>query len=309
MRARCTWLLACAVLAGCPGPDTPPDAQTDGAGPDAPLTAPYLPLGPDLPEAPAPPALPSLTPCPDRFRESLVAPDVTVCEPWPDGDAPAACAEDSAHFPGEPGCTRLGSSCPAPGEWATDLPSDRPVFYVRAGATGGDGSRTTPFAMISDAATAALRSGSPAVVALARGTYDERPTIINDTTLWGACASDTRITSSTIRTDCCGGILTLIAEAGRVVGAREVTVGSGPLDTGPSAGGLNASAIMVQTSTDADIEHVIVEDVDGPGILLREWSHARVRSAVVRRTALGRQSGGRQRLLRVLAGVVPCRHP
>ena len=64
------------------------------------------------------------------------------CEPWP-GGAPEDCGADEAHFPGEPGCVRVGSACPA-GGLPEGLPSDRPVVYVRAAATGGDGTVASP---------------------------------------------------------------------------------------------------------------------------------------------------------------------
>ena len=98
------------------------------------------------PEPPAPPEPPVLTPCPEGWREVPAdGPDgIATCDPWPEG-GPDECGDDEAHFPGEPGCTRIGTACPE-GDWAEDLPTDREVVYVLAGAPeGGGGSRDAPF--------------------------------------------------------------------------------------------------------------------------------------------------------------------
>src|SRR5262245_48240963 len=95
---------------------------SDG-GADAAVDAPVVstPTPPAPPEAPAPA---TLTPCPMGWREIAPAgPDeVATCDPWPVG-GPLDCPSiDEAHFPGEPGCSRIGTACPA-GEWADDLPA------------------------------------------------------------------------------------------------------------------------------------------------------------------------------------------
>lgn len=110
-------------------------------------------------DTPEPPTLPELTPCPEGWTqiEPLGDDDVGVCEPWPDGSpaaapsvipcpegwrevredgvegvvachpwpegGPRSCGIDEAHFPGDPGCTRVGTACPG-GDWADDLPTD-----------------------------------------------------------------------------------------------------------------------------------------------------------------------------------------
>ncbi len=170
-----------------------------------------------------PPASPALTPCPEGWNE--VAPeeegDVTTCDPWP-GSGPAImtpclegwheveddgvitcdpwpeggpdeCAEDEAHFPGESGCTRIGTSCPE-GSWAEDLPVDRSILYVLAGApTGGEGTEESPFGSVNDALAIAEEG---AIVALSKGSFDESVRLRNGVTLWGACVAETVLTCS-----------------------------------------------------------------------------------------------------------------
>jgi hypothetical protein len=102
---------------------------------------------------------------------------------------------DEAHFPGEPGCVLLGTACSPTDDWATDLPTDRPVYYVRAGAPGGGtGTRDAPFRTI---ATAAAWAASGSVIAVAKGTYDEEIYVPAGVTLWGACVAETLLLAST----------------------------------------------------------------------------------------------------------------
>src|SRR5687767_3202835 len=140
-----------------------------------------------------PVAPPSMGPCPKGWREVVDATGVTTCDPWPES-GPEDCSGDEAHFPGEPGCARLGSACPtAPDEYATDLPAGGTIFFVRAGAIGGDGSRALPYGSISSAIAGA---GSDAIIAIAPGEYDEILRLPSGVTLWGACVAGTRLTSS-----------------------------------------------------------------------------------------------------------------
>src|SRR5688572_30778703 len=138
---------------------------------------------------PEPPRLdqlktPMMTPCPAGWREVPPAESglpAAVCEPFPSGGG-TICAIDQAHFPGTEGCARVGSECSSD-EWASDLPSDRTVIYVRPGAAG-NGTRSAPYGSIA-AAIAATADG--AVIALAKGAYDEAVAIDKAVTLWGAC--------------------------------------------------------------------------------------------------------------------------
>ncbi len=155
---------------------------------------PTPPLGPvkeglPLPAEPSSPNAPRLTPCPSGWREVGTAP--VACEPWPDGGA-QVCADQEAHFAGEPGCARVGTACPT-GDFPEGLPVDRPVLYVlQAAAPGGDGSRATPFASL----IAALGVAGPStIIALGRGTYTTDGPLPAQTTVWGACVASTTLTA------------------------------------------------------------------------------------------------------------------
>jgi hypothetical protein len=180
--------LTATACSGKNGSDT--DTSTDGSTDVLEESDGSGPAPPALPEAPAPPAL---TPCPDGWRE-VEDPDngAVTCNPWPEGGA-HECADDEAHFPGEPGCTTIGTPCGS-GDWATDLPTDRTIIYVRAGEpSGGDGSETSPYATIAEAMGDA---GPGDVVTLSKGTFDEIVTIAGGVTLWGACTAETLVTCS-----------------------------------------------------------------------------------------------------------------
>lgn len=65
-------------------------------------------------DAGSPLADPALAPCPEGWAEAPGPLGVLVCEPWPLGHRDD-CAFDEAHFPGGPGCERIGTACPADG--------------------------------------------------------------------------------------------------------------------------------------------------------------------------------------------------
>lgn len=181
------------MIEACDGSGTPPMAPAD-AGTDAGDAA--LPARAELPRIPwlsdgVPPiAPPALTPCPDGWRV-VEAAGTSVCEPWPAAGA-ARCVGGQAHFPGEPGCRTIGSACPA-GDFPVGLPTDRPVLYVRPGATGGDGSMTLPFGTLAEALGAAAPDS---VIALAKGRF-EGDALLDHVTLIGACAAQTIVFSTT----------------------------------------------------------------------------------------------------------------
>jgi len=133
----------------------------------------------------AAPALPDFGECPVGWRQvpHATIPDLVVCDPWPEG-GPADCAPHEAHFPGEPGCIRVGTVCPADG-WPADLPP-ADVVYVRADApAGGDGTRADPFRTVSEGVDAVVESGT---VAVAVGEYVEPIVLARGLTILGACA-------------------------------------------------------------------------------------------------------------------------
>ena len=154
------------------------------------------------PTSPSPPAVPApaqLTPCPPGWREmaSPVTGEVVTCEPWPQGGL-QTCPQDSAHFPGTPGCSRIGSDCPA-GEWPEGLPTNRPVRYVRAGGgAGGNGSQASPFG---SAGAALVTATAGTILALGKGTFDEAVLLPAQITLWGACVAQTHLSISGVGTN------------------------------------------------------------------------------------------------------------
>ena len=212
MRTPAQWAISFVVVsffAACSSdPVDQPDAATDGdadADADFEVALPVLTPCPDgweevPPEEeggvttcdPWPGSSPVvMTPCPEGWRE-VEDDGVVTCDPWPEG-GPHECAEDEAHFPGEPGCSRIGTECPD-GNWAEDLPDDRPILYVLAGApAGGEGTQESPFGSIHEALEVAEEG---TVVALSKGTFDEAVRLRNGITLWGACVAETMITCS-----------------------------------------------------------------------------------------------------------------
>lgn len=230
---------------------------------------PWLAAGaPDVapPAAVAPPVLT----CPSGWREVPPDPAVpgspAVCDAWPAaGRAACDATAGLAHFPGEPGCARIGTACAADG-WPTDLPAGRPVLHVRAGAAaGGDGSRAAPFARIADA-IAAARGGPPgAVIALAVGRHAEEVTVPAGVAIWGACASDTVVVGSY------DDIAATLRPAGPGVEIRNVRVAG------------DRPGIRVGPGASAHVEDVIVDAVLGNGIWV-SGGDLTARSILVRET-------------------------
>jgi hypothetical protein len=226
------------TLAAC-GDGAP--APTPDAGADAGLVI-------------APPSPPVLTPCPAGWREVADATGLVTCDPWPATGYRTDCAWDEAHFPGTPGCTRVGTACPADG-WPADLPADRVIVYVDDGAAaGGDGaSRASAFTTIGAAITAAP---SGAIIAVATGLYDEAVSVGAGMTVWGACVSGTRIVTSA-PADADAALLF----AGDGAGARNLGI-DGPQRPGIVAIGMNAISI----------EAVVVAGARGFGLFLKGGS-------------------------------------
>lgn len=143
-------------------------------------------------QAPLPPNL-SPEQCPDGWgrgettidRGPILGPLVQAyCQP----PARQRCGPHQMQAAGDHECHEVGAACPAEG-FAT-VTATR-VSYVRAGASGGNGSRQAPFGTIAEA-LAAL-NGDPGVVALAAGRYPESVTLRGAVDLIGACASATEI--------------------------------------------------------------------------------------------------------------------
>ncbi len=211
------WIVIVAMVMACscgPGARPAGDADADSDA-DAEATLPAPPVLTPCPEGwrevppeeeggvttcdPWPGSSPvNLTPCPEGWR-AVEGDGVVTCDPWPE-DGPQDCAEDEAHFPGEPGCTRIGTACPE-GSWAEDLPDEGEILYVLAGAAeGGEGTREAPFGTIAEAIDAARDIDGRVVIALSKGTFDESVRLPNEVTLWGACVAQTIVTCSSYNT-------------------------------------------------------------------------------------------------------------
>ena len=220
------WLVL--ALFGCGG-DPAPDAGVD-AGRDARVTV----APPDVPwldESAPPVAPPALAPCPDGWREVPSSDDgPATCDPYPEGGA-RGCPAGETHFPGEPGCAPIGSACPS-GEWADGLPDDGSVLFVRAGASGGDGTRAAPFGAIRDALPLATVGTT---IALSAGRFTETFAMPASVTLRGACARDTVIVPDV-------GLGRLRVEVAGVT-LRDLTIEDAG-DTGVEVRGPDASATL-----------------------------------------------------------------
>lgn len=251
------------MLAACSGGGGASIRADGGAGGDAGGG----PVGPDWLDPPAPPALPSLLPCPDGFRE-VGDGELVTCEPWPEGGR-QLCSAGEAHFVGTPGCAPVGTACPA-GDFPESLPTDGAVFFVRAGAAaGGDGSQARPFATLAAgvaAARAAATSG-PRIAALSKGTHLGNVTVPSGVEVRGACAAETFVTMPSA-TDYDAAIR--VRERGATV--RDLTI-TGSVSVG----------VTVQDGGELALDGVVIERATTAG-LLSVGSTVTARRVVVRAT-------------------------
>jgi len=233
---RCA-LAACLVfVTGCPGE---PEGAGDAGAVDGALATDAMAV--IAPERVAPPML---GPCAEGWRE--VVGDPATCEPWP-ASGRKECATGEAHFPGSAACETIGTPC-TEDPWASDLPAEASVRYVRAGAAaGGDGTRDTPFATIASALVGA-RAGD--VIALSKGTFDEAVTVPSGITLWGACTAETRVASSAPSS-----MLASVDLRGRDAAIRNLQIG-----------GARLGVIAQAATTAARLEGVLVTRAVGVGI-------------------------------------------
>lgn len=137
------------------------------------------PAAPAPPMEPVRPELPRFGPCPTGWSEqSSGFSAMTYCVP----PALQTCPSGSTHLLGDAGCEPVGATCS--GEFASELPAGRTVWFVRPGSSG-DGSLGAPFGTIDEALTAAVDGD---VVALSRGTHAGGVTVSRSVDLVGACA-------------------------------------------------------------------------------------------------------------------------
>ena len=261
-------------------PDPLPDAATDGdadADADFEVALPVLTPCPDgweevPPEEeggvttcdPWPGSSPVvMTPCPEGWRE-VEDDGVVTCDPWPEG-GPHECAEDEAHFPGEPGCSRIGTVCPE-GNWAEDLPEDGTVLYVLAGApAGGEGTQESPFGSIRETQYVAEQG---TIVALSKGTFDEAVRLRIGVTLWGACVAETVVTCSTPSSD-----TGTVSVGGRDTVIRNLQIGGNRMGV----------TVMGSLSLSLRIEDVLITRSEAFGVVVSN-ARATGRSVVIRGT-------------------------
>jgi hypothetical protein len=256
-------LFACAACSAAPkARENPTDGGT--TAPDAGSQEIDAAIEIAAPVPPADPALPNLGPCPTGWRTLDVATTddrhATACDPFPEGGA-HTCSDDQAHFPGEPDCAQIGTACPA-GEYPEGLPANRRILYVRTGTqTGGDGTRSSPYATISDA-LAAARAGT--IVAIGKGTFDEELVPPQGVTLWGACVRETILTRS------------VAVQNSAVVVAVEASIGVRNLAiTGPRPG-------VWAPGGSARVEDVVIRRTAGFGMIATDGG--RIEAAGVRIT-------------------------
>lgn len=245
------YLVLCALAAGCSSSETAAPSTSSTPPVDAGTTAPAEPA------APATAALPCLA---GWHEVPGVAGGPATCDPWPAG-GPASCAVDEAHFPGEPGCRRVGAACPA-GEWA-DAPATGSVLYVRAGgAAGGDGSQALPFATIDEAIAAATSSTT---ILLGKGKHVgglvvQKPSI----TFRGACVLETEIAKTTDTT------------ATVQVGDSDVHLEN------VRVSGAHGGVLALFGGTDLTLDGVVVEKAAIAGLSVQDGAHVTATDLVVR---------------------------
>ncbi|MCZ7679748.1 MAG: hypothetical protein M5U28_13695 [Sandaracinaceae bacterium] len=191
------------------------------------------------------------------------------CEPWPDGHQ--SCTGAREHFPGEAACRAIGASCPAAGEWAADLPASGTILYVRAGATGGTGTRASPFGTLAAALAEAALRAPPVVVALAQGSYAGDITLAPGVTLWGACTEGTRVDAASAAVNVraapasalrnlrlSGGVTSVESPASAQLTLDRVLIEGASVGVSVAGGTLDASDLVVRGMTGGAARGVVV---------------------------------------------------
>ena len=281
------WFLSVA----CDGASVPPAAGDGGvAGDDASANADAGTIGiePAPPLSPSPPRLA----CPPGWWSRNLD-GVIACEPYTFARQP--CEGAMMQLPGEAACRPIGSPCPS-GAFPDDLPTDRPLLYVRADADpDGDGSQERPFAGIRSA-IAATRDPAT-VIAVAKGRYAEPWFAAGSVEVRGACAGETIIETPPMTAT------TTISVLGGDVALRDLSI------TGPargielSGGTLELRGVFIDDTWERGIrisngahlvaDELVVRGVDGSGVgqngegLIVDRSG----SAVVRRSSFDRNHG------------------
>jgi len=250
-------LLAASVSCGGDGPPTVPDGSVDGAGPDADSAVVDI-------QPPAAPAPVVLTPCPPDWRE--VGDSPVRCDPWPATGRDTTCADDEAHFPGEPGCRTVGAACPTDG-WPTDLPASGVVYVRQGGSEMGTGERDRPYASLAYALSV-IAPGT--ILALAPGRYGSTWFSIDELTVRGTCAAQTVFHGS--------GLAYGVGVTARGVRIQDISVES----TGEVG-------LTIRAATDVELSGIVIDDTGPVGLRIEEASTVVAEDIVVRdvTTAVG----------------------
>lgn len=226
-----------------------------------PCEPPEDPVPPNLPGPNGGPLLPALEPCPTGWVAREI-PDLggsnvplVICDPFPNGAI--VCGDGEAVLPGQGGCTRIAPECPS-GDFPEDLPTDRPVAYVRAGARGGDGTRARPFGRIEDALS---QSPIGAAIAVGTGRYEERVSLRNGATLIGACPESVRILATSP-----GPAIEASLDGGAI--ERLTIVAS-------------STAVSIADSSRLELTGVVVSSSDGGGIAVGPRGALTARSLLI----------------------------
>lgn len=262
---------------------------------------------PNEPAAPAPvlpPVAPNpanLGPCPANWSETTETDGLSFCRP-------AARLSPETCLPGtwQPlyaaGCVPHGPRCPL-GDWPGNLPSDRPVLYVRPGASQGDGSQAAPFGTIAQALASAPAG---ALLALSKGTFDGQVVLQTPgITLFGACVAQTHITGA--GTD----LITVEAEN---VTVQNLSVAGPRTAIASNATGLSLQSLHVQVGAfsgiylaggQAELQDVRISGGPGRGLIAAQGARLTARGLSIERSAAGVVLDGAQADLTDLAITEP----
>ena len=269
MRSRAA-LFVVFALAAC---DSPGSESADAStAPDAVVTT--------EPIAPTPPRL---TPCPDGWSIAM-RDEIAICEPTP--ESAETCTGATFRLPGRASCEPVDDACET-SLFPTGLDASRAIRYVRAGASGGDGSEAAPFATI---AQALASTTEPLTIALAAGEYTTEAALPADLEIRGVCAETVVLTHDdatepalrvmrgsrlviegvTMRT----GDVALLSGGDLVV--RSVAIeGAATAGIAMIGGSLEASRVSIRdTRTDADGRL-------GRGLSFESGTHAQVDTIVI----------------------------
>jgi hypothetical protein len=218
-----------------------------------PCETPIAPEASDPPIAPAPPAIPSFV-CPSGWDPRPWSGENVVCDP-PSHPELTDCPQGQVQRFGEKACATFGAGPPA-GEWNDQLGS-APVIYVRAGATGGDGSRAAPFGTLLEALAAATPQET---IALSAGRFEVPGCTTFMQPIVGAWSSGTVIAT----TAACDHAL---RAAGTEPALREVTIAGGVQVSEGSA--LDLSTVAIEGTASHCLLALPGSTLSAEGVLLR----------------------------------------